>query len=296
MRIYRKNTSTDLSNVRLDFNVDAYDQNINSPQDINLDKGHYLVTVSRTGYDSNSNYFINADSNKTVTIYLEDTTGPSVGATTIVGTGFTIYGSYFKGTGYVRGGVATDGGSGIDNTTCEIQYFAAGAWFSGTWDTNHCNSSNFTAANTSVYTMNSRISDVSGNVGTGTATGAYTGDSAAPTTTLTSSVLPTNDLNIALSCTDAGAGCKTVAYKLDSDAWVYTSGSYKDFNITGKGAHTLLYYSSDNLDNNEAQNTTTLYLYGMVHLQFYDETTLAPLTGVTVTVIQLTNTDEFYIC
>jgi len=178
--VYRVGQATHLTGITLDANVNALDlSGQNSPFDtIPYDINTVVsATFSRAGYDNNT-FVWRGDANNTYTIYLKDTTAPTVGVTTK--SGFTTYGSFIKGTGIIVGGAVSDAGSGIDNTSCEVQYFAAGAWFAGNWNTDHCESDPFTAAEGSVYTMNTRIKDNSGNTGTGTASTAFTGNSSAP--------------------------------------------------------------------------------------------------------------------
>jgi hypothetical protein len=78
-------------------------------------------------------------------------------------------------------------------------------------------------------------------------------DANAPTTIATSD----GEGLIVLTSTDAatqtgnGAVVKRIYYKLDSDAWTSTTDSTKALNVTGIGSHTILFYSTDNVDNNE---------------------------------------------
>lgn len=277
--VYRWGTSTHLTGITFDANVDALDLSGQSSPFSTIDYDQntvVLATFSRAGYDNNT-FIWAGDANRTYTIYLKDTTLPSVGQTsaagyTIVGTqiwgtgtinatasdlgsgintceytitngpawfaadknathcyktitvasgstytfnlratdyagntgtgtktvtytgdnvapsvgattysGFTTSGTYITGNGKIVGGTATDAVSGINNTTCQVQYFNGGAWFAGNWVTDHCESDPFTAADTTAYKFNTRITDNAGNTGTGTATSTYTGSSSPPT-------------------------------------------------------------------------------------------------------------------
>lgn len=286
--IYRTGTASHLTSVRMDCNDTIYSltgQNSPFTQNIVVDK-NVICSFARAGYNDNNTNYVVADVNlKTYTFYLSDTTAPSVGVTTL--TGFTEYDSgvqkYFKGNGHVVGGAATDAGSGIDNTTCEIQYFNGAAWFSGLWDVGgFCYSSNFTAADTTDYNFNTRVKDLATNQGTGTATDSYIGDSAAPTTTLSVLGGDFNYTTFRLTCADAGSGCKNTWYKSDSNTWVLTTAPY-DFNVFGIGAHRIYYNSSDNLDTNEALKTYDFNIYGNIRLNFHNEVGGAALTDVNVT-------------
>ena len=287
--IYRTGTVSHLTSVRMDCNDTSYSltgQNSPFTQNIVVDK-NVICSFARAGYaDNNTNYVV-ADVNlKTYTFYLTDNIAPSVGLTTL--TGFTEYDSgvqkYFKGTGHIVGGAATDAGSGIDNTTCEIQYFDGGAWNAGLWDAGgFCYSANFTAANTTDYNMNTRVKDLANNQGTGTATDSYIGDSTAPTTTLSVLGGDFNYTTFRLTCADGGSGCKNTWYKFDSNTWVLIATTPYDFNTFGIGSHTLYYNSSDNLDTNEGLKTYDFNIYGNIRFNFYNEVGSAALTDVNVT-------------
>ena len=225
---------------------------------------------SRTGYDSNTGFKGVVDSNKTLTIYLTDSNAPSVGQTTLTGSGFTVYSTYFKGTGKIIGGTATDSGSDINTSSCFVQYFDAGQWWSGTWDTNHCESDPFTAADTTVYTMNTRVSDNAGNLGTGTATAAYTGDSTAPVTTVTITDYNNSPYKfIQATCADAGSGCKSITFEFDNNGTKFlTLGATKDLNFFGLGFKTLKVYSTDNLDTNEVAQSFDLNMPVLLTIKY----------------------------
>jgi hypothetical protein len=72
--VYGIGTNTNLTGVNFDWNVNAYDINDqNSPITQDVNKGSYLVTISKTGYDSNIGILIVADANKSYSIYLNHT-------------------------------------------------------------------------------------------------------------------------------------------------------------------------------------------------------------------------------
>lgn len=279
--------ASNLTGITMDCNVNAYDQaGKNSPFDVNMPDGCYELIFSRTGYDNNTQVMCVTGAAASHTYRLKDTTAPSVAATTVMD--FTIYDSglqkYFKGTGKIKGGAASDSGSGVNGTTCEVQYFAAGAWFAGDWNNagTHCQSSAFTAVNTTEYIMNTRLDDVAGNLGTGTASDSYIGDTAAPTTSLSVLGGDFNYTTFRLTCTDVSSGCKNTWYKSDSNAWVVDTTTI-DFNVFGIGTHTIYYNSSDNLDNNEGLHSYDFNVYGNLRFNFYNEVSAAALTDVNVT-------------
>lgn len=72
-------TNFDLNNLTIDFNVNVYDQiDVNSPITISdVNKGDYLITVSKTNWDSNT-FVLSVDANKTQTIYIDRFIYPTV--------------------------------------------------------------------------------------------------------------------------------------------------------------------------------------------------------------------------
>lgn len=85
----------DLNNISLDFNVDAYDvSGVNSRFDHNIGIGHYTVTVTKPTWDENTSFFVDVDSDKTVTIYIDKFIYPKVFELHKTGTATTGSGSY----------------------------------------------------------------------------------------------------------------------------------------------------------------------------------------------------------
>ncbi len=127
-------------------------------------------------------------------------------------------------------------------------------WLAGTWSTNKCVKTNAVdIVDSTTYQFNTRINDNVSNVGAGTATIQYTGDLTAPTTTFvqTNGVVNNwNNINIifTLSCADAGSGCDSTAYRIDSGSWVnYTV----PVTISTDGNHQIDYNSTDAIGNIE---------------------------------------------
>ncbi len=257
--IFRKGTSANLTGVNLDSNIAAWDfLNQTSPQtttyvDTNT---NFDANFTRTGYDFN--YFTGiADSNKTINVYLTDSTAPSVGITTL--SGFTTWTNYIKGNGKIVGGTATDSGSDINQSSCEIQYFNAGAWWNESWSTNHCESTIFTAANGTTYQGNSRVKDNAGNTGTGTQSAAFIGDSNAPSTTFGSNQVSNMiDANLNFYCDDNNlSGCNYLFYKINNAS---TWSSKKYLSYLDDDSDLIAYYNFD-----ENLGTTILDLNGGDH-------------------------------
>lgn len=218
LNIYRKGTSDHLTGVTLDSNIAAWDfSNQTSPQTTSyVDQNTaYDLNFTRSGYDFNYSTGI-ADSNKTLTIYLTDSTAPSVGTAVI--NGFTSYSTiYIKGTGIVS---ATQSDAGSGTNTCEYSIDDGSNWLSADKNSSHCYKSlTITDQN---YTFKFRAIDVAGNTGTGAASATYIGDSTAPTTTFSSfQVVGTTDTNITLTCNDGnGSGCKTINYNINNEGWI----------------------------------------------------------------------------
>jgi len=92
-----QNTGTDfnLSGLTIDFNVDAYDQSgLTSPFTItDINAGLYAVTISKTGWDSNS-FELSIDENATVTYYLDKFVYPTITQFTKLGDNNTFQTSF----------------------------------------------------------------------------------------------------------------------------------------------------------------------------------------------------------
>lgn len=175
-----------------------------------------------------------------------DSTAPSVGTTTL--SGFTIYNNYIKGTGTIVGGTATDSGSGTNNTTCEYTTDNGSSWNAGTWNSDHCEKTSFTISNGTNYTFNTRIKDVAGNTGTGTATSSYTGDTEVPKPSLTATAYSSRVELTWSAVTDSLSGVKEYYVKKNDEAWASNSTS-TTYNFAGLTNGTLYNFKLKVVDN-----------------------------------------------
>ena len=302
------------------FNVDINDINFG-------DSGFFLArySIDDTGFINMSpvgddySFQINTDGNHDINIWLRDLAGndtniffysardataPVVGATTITaGTGGSLSGSYFRGLVNVIGGVAVDATSGIDTATCE--YLIDSTWTAGTWNANHCETSDKAAgwdANVAVqkaYTFNTRVYDIAGNLGTGTI-GTYYMDTNAPDTNALTYQISTTDLNVIFGCYDSNSGCRTIYYNVDDGAWTsLTTPAYFTTISPGLGKHTINYYAIDNVDNNEMTKLGTFRsldtnLYGQLIINIKDENTGLDVDDVSVLIGSTTYTVDHY--
>jgi len=73
-------TQSNLSNFNIDFNVDAYDQTgVNSPIIINdINKGHYLVTISKDNWTDGNSFVLIVDANQTLTKTIDKFVNPAI--------------------------------------------------------------------------------------------------------------------------------------------------------------------------------------------------------------------------
>jgi len=89
-------------------------------------------------------------------------------------------------------------------------------------------------------------------------------DSAAPVTTATfappaSTGWHPGTVPVALTAEDSGLGVDFIEYKLDGGEWTRYTGTV---NVTGDGAHTLLYHAVDRAGNSEAAKAATIKIDG----------------------------------
>jgi RHS repeat-associated protein len=71
----------------------------------------------------------------------------------------------------------------------------------------------------------------------------------------------TGSVQVTLSATDAISGVASTKYKVDGGSLqTYTSGS--PFTVSGDGAHTVTFYSTDNAGNQESKETATIRIDG----------------------------------
>jgi hypothetical protein len=123
-----KNSGLNLTNFNMDCNDNTYDGNFNSPKTHSIEQGNYSCTFSRTSHDSNSNFLIQADANKSYTIYLNDPdlTPPIISVTATQRTNYTDANIVFT---------CTD-----DNSGCNKIYYQVD---SNGWQINSISTGNF---------------------------------------------------------------------------------------------------------------------------------------------------------
>jgi hypothetical protein len=239
--IYRAGTTSALTSVSMDCNVDSMDfSNQNSPVTGAFVDQNTVATCNftRTGYDANNSYVVRVDSNKSVTITLADSTAPTMGTTTT--TGFTTYTTWIKGTGNIQT-TWTDTGSDVNSTGCYYTINNGTNWLLADKNATHCYKNNLTTSNGSTYQFNLKAIDNAGNTGTATATSSFVGDTNNPVTSISiNQYVGRTDTNVFLRCIDSGSGCKTIYYKIDSNAWANGLG-YNSLNDT----NLLAYYKLD---------------------------------------------------
>jgi hypothetical protein len=108
-----------------------------------------------------------------------------------------------------------------------------------------------------------------------------TGDWNAPTTTFSyTQYTGETKAKLTFTCTDNNSGCKYLTYNINNSGWLsVTNTGVKDINYSGTGDHNVLFYSSDNSDNNESTKTGFFSTTGFLRIHTYDENTLAAFAG-----------------
>lgn len=107
------------------------------------------------------------------------------------------------------------------------------------------------------HTVTVVVTDKAGNSATGTATVNSGADCTPPATTDNAPAGWQNtDVNVTLTCSDAGSGCASTTYELDAGASQYGAAVA----VYGDGIHTITYRSTDNAGNVEADNTATVMI------------------------------------
>lgn len=236
-----------------------------------------IAVTSGTTYVFNTRVKDNAGTYGTgtaTTTYTGDNVAPTVGLTTI--TAFTTYLTWIKGTGNILGGMATDAVSGIKASSCEYTTNNGVSWASNTWNTDHCETIGFVINDGITYKFNTRMTDNALNLGTGTATGSYLGDTSGPTTTDNSVPTYSTSPTITLTANDgAGSGVKQTWYCVDL-VNTCTPGSIGNSVVLTVPAgfiqtFYIRYLSTDNLDNNETVNSTGLITVDRATPVFYPD-------------------------
>jgi hypothetical protein len=127
--------------------------------------------------------------------------------------------------------------------------------FAGTWvsDFNTCTITGYTSAGTNDFNFRIKVQDANADRNFTSPVAYYWLDETPPVTVGTSNGLG----GVVLTATDSatttgnGSGLKKIWYNLDSGGWLNTSTNPLSLTVTGVGNHTILFYSTDNLDNNE---------------------------------------------
>jgi len=219
--VYRLGTTSHLTDINMDCNVNSLDLTgqtspFSSTYDINKTVSCQFI---RVGYDTNTQVIV-YDSNKTLVIYLKDSNAPVVGQTTI--TGFTTYGFFINKDGNINA-TASDLGSDINSLGCWYTDNNGSTWAQADHNATHCYKNGLSITDKN-YIFNFKAYANDGNVGTGTATISYVGDTNKPVTTFVSVQVPnTLDQNITFTCVDLKSGCKKMYYNIDSNVWIERS-------------------------------------------------------------------------
>lgn len=251
--IYRTGTTSHLTGVTADCNVNTMDfVNQNSPiTDALVDQNTvYDCNFVRAGYADNNGNIGVVDSNKTVTIYLTDSTNPVVGTTTI--SGFTVVGTQIWGTGDIKA-TATDLGSDINSTGCYYTINNGTNWALADHNSTHCYKNGLTVTAGTTPQYNLKAIDNAGNTGTGTASTAYTADNVKPVTTFAGATgsWQKTTLSLTLSCADATSGCASTKYRINSGTWTTYAGAFG----VSDGNNQIDYNSTDAAGNVEVTLT-----------------------------------------
>ena len=210
-----------------------------------------------------------------------DKTPPTVGTPSV--SGFRTYGAYIDNnlidhtSDYVYS-IASDSNSGLDGGA-QYTINNGSNWLTATLYGGYLiASAEIPITNGTTYTFNTRINDNAGNVGTGTATSTYTGDTLAPTTTMSYTIPDGNNTaTITLTCTDAASGCASTKYEYDTNGTWYTYTTPITF--TGIGHHYIDYNSTDNIGNAETPHHADLNMPVLLTIKEpLDQILITPIT------------------
>ena len=229
------------------------------------------------------------EGNNTVIVYSNDTVGnigsasvilfvdtiaPTVGAITVV----PLYNdgsiNWISGLSAISAPVS-DGGSGLNTTTCMFTKNSSYAWYvdGSAYNGSHCV---FTNVNTSasviggVVDINVGVYDLAGNAGLGTEVNV-TPDETAPATVAagvdsagnayTFGTWTNESVLVNLTCTDAEAGCNITYYCVDEANTCTPNETYSSAFLVSPGVTSTWYVrfnSIDNVGNEEAENNETM--------------------------------------
>jgi hypothetical protein len=292
------NTNTTVT-FTCDTNTGANCQDLNYSindgvwNDVNFTANAYTITVS----DGNNKLQFKSRNVTGLTEVLKtayqatDTNVPIVGVTTI--NGFSLYsvgGNWIKGSGNVIGGTATDSLSDINTLSCQIRLNAGDAFTTkGTWNTNHCEYGVFGPVNNNIsYVFNTRVKDKAGNLGTGTQTIAYLGDSVGPITTDNSVANYTANTTITLTSSDGnGSGVKATWYCIDQTNTCTPNISGTSYTTTVANGFVNTFYmryiSMDKLDNNGGIGYTSLITVNRTSQTTYPDNNTNQSNWMTIT-------------
>lgn len=229
----------------------------------------------------------NADNNQIVQssgVIKIDKTAPIVATTTI--SGFSTSSTYINGTGNIYA-IRSDATSGIAN--CYYRLNDTSAWILTNTDSNttHCIKNSITITNGTTYHFAMKAID---NAGLSTEGNPYTTTFTGLTTPTSTTSVTITDLNqyarrFTITCTDLTVGCKTgkTFYQIDGGT-ILAGTSPIDYNkIFTVGQHSIKYWSTNNLDVNEADPITYFDITGIINVRVKDENTGLDLNGVTFT-------------
>jgi hypothetical protein len=147
------------------------------------------------------------------------------------------------------------GGNGDLNSDSKCWYMVStgGGVFAATWitDSNKCTLAGYTSAGTDDFNFYMVVQNGAKDANATSNPAYYWLDSTAPVTvgTATYSTVTLTSIDAATT-TGNGSGVKRVYYKLDDANWTSTTSNPVTLSPS-VGNHTILFYATDNLDNNE---------------------------------------------
>jgi hypothetical protein len=177
----------------------------------------------------------NVESTKTSVQIKIDKSSPVIGTPEIYS---SLYGSYYRGSTADIRMTASDGGSGINTTSCEYTLTGAGGWpgWSAAYSSPYCQQTGVSVG--SSISLGFRVKNVAGGMNTSASYVSYTQDSAVDTveTTGTPSSWTNQSTNADVSCTDSQSGCVSASRRLqvvcDSCSCGSPPGDYNLYTIS----------------------------------------------------------------